>query len=84
MSASSPPPAALAVRLLRRQYEEASEACDAAYHEVYRQEDEILDLERKLAQARSSHGRAIQIRDTHEARKAELRAALEGLGIEDL
>ena len=84
MSASSPPPAALASRLLRRQYEEAGDACDAAYHEVYRQEDEILDLERKLAQARSTHGWAEQTRDSAEARKAELRAALEGLGIEDL
>lgn len=84
MSAASPTPAALAIRLLRRQYEEASEAVDAAYHEIYRQEEDIKGLERQLAAARSYHRMAVQTRDTHQARKAELRAALEGLGVEDI
>lgn len=82
MTASSS--AALAIRLLRRQYEEATEACDAAYHETYRQDELIKGLERQLTQARFLHEMAVKSRDTHQACKAEFRAALEGLGVEDL
>jgi len=84
MSASAPPPAARAIRLLRSQYEDATEAVDAAFMEMYRQGDLIKELELHLEQARSYYGMAEQTRDTHMARKEELRAALEGLGIKDL